>query len=426
MFASVGSDLTTLRASAARLAVMAGPPPPPRSAIAALRGEKTAEQPFPWQEHEELSVELRHARGDAGWLESAAGRLQQRAEALSATIASSSGACGACAKALATPAQIRRAKVPAASVQPGFGAGKHVFFVNGRPVMILKLTHELATDEEQVPYLASVLSPAPVLEVFGRAADCEPQVARRRAVWWGWQNALLPLTLSPQLPPDTLFLVFEGDFRFSKEHSVVCAAHEEAAAPTGWSGPPARTNRGAAPPSSEGASSASVQPRGRGRGAGKGKGSPVLPWHMRLTPQTPPAHEQLNNRLLQATVGLVTHAAQQDHGNLVWLAWDLKTSKEAPAAGTTLVAVAKRAAAQLLLLMKAETHPRHFDNWLADGLKTGGSQEWQELRASSCYLWNPVGGYQAHVSGCEKNLLRTEAWDKWQPWPEVLPGGSER
>jgi hypothetical protein len=106
----------------------------------------------------------------------------------------------------------------------------------------------------------------------------------------------------------------------------------------------------------------------------------------------------------------------------VWLAWDLKTSKQQPAAGSTLIGLSRTAAVNLMSLMDEERKPRHFDNWLADGLKTGKGNLWEELRSSSCYLWNPVAGYQGHESGCEKNLFRDEAWNKWQPWPMVLKG----
>ena len=78
-----------------RAAAMAAPPPPPRSGISELHGEKTAEQLLPWQEHEELRAELRQFRGQAGRLEATAGRLRERAEAVSAGAATSSGSCGA-------------------------------------------------------------------------------------------------------------------------------------------------------------------------------------------------------------------------------------------------------------------------------------------------------------------------------------------
>jgi hypothetical protein len=91
-------------------------------------------------------------------------------------------------------------------------------------------------------------------------------------------------------------------------------------------------------------------------------------------------------------VGLCNHAAKSKHGNLVWLAWDLKTSKNQPAAGSTLIGMSKYAAIVLLDRMQNERKPRHFDNWLADGLQTGAGPEWAKLRDTSCYLWNPVGG----------------------------------
>ena len=77
------------------------------------------------------------------------------------------------------------------------------------------LTHALASEEEAVPYMERHASKT--LKVAGRSAAIEPVAQRWESVFFGWQEALLPLMLSGLVPDDTLFLVFEEDFRFSPE-----------------------------------------------------------------------------------------------------------------------------------------------------------------------------------------------------------------
>lgn len=77
------------------------------------------------------------------------------------------------------------------------------------------LTHALASEEEAVPYMERHASKT--LKVAGRSAAIEPVAQRNESVFFGWQEALLPLMLSGLVPDDTLFLVFEEDFRFSPE-----------------------------------------------------------------------------------------------------------------------------------------------------------------------------------------------------------------
>jgi hypothetical protein len=119
-------------------------------------------------------------------------------------------------------------------------------------------------------------------------------------------------------------------------------------------------------------------------------------------------------------------AAREGCGWLVWLSWEPKTNKKYPEAGTTLLGITKKAAVAILAELQTRPKPRHFDNWLADNLHSPRSQEFRELKQNSCYLWNPIGGYQAHESGCEKNLFRVESWDRWQSWPVNTPGKPAR
>ena len=69
-------------------------------------------------------------------------------------------------------------------------------------LQVLVLTHALASEEEAVPYMEGHASKA--LKVAGRSAGIEPQVPSYQAVFYGWQDVLLPLMLSGLVPSDTL------------------------------------------------------------------------------------------------------------------------------------------------------------------------------------------------------------------------------
>ena len=51
------------------------------------------------------------------------------------------------------------------------------------------LTHEDATDEEKMPYLAIRCHPLVVKEFFGRAAKREPPCPAAEDIWWGWKDS---------------------------------------------------------------------------------------------------------------------------------------------------------------------------------------------------------------------------------------------
>ena len=50
------------------------------------------------------------------------------------------------------------------------------------------LTHEDATDEEKMPYLAIRCRPMVVKEFFGRAAKKDPPCPISYCIWWWWKD----------------------------------------------------------------------------------------------------------------------------------------------------------------------------------------------------------------------------------------------
>ena len=54
----------------------------------------------------------------------------------------------------------------------------------------LVLSHEGATRVEQMPYLAVMLAPTPVLDFYGRCATRDPPCHKNDAVFYWWQDPL--------------------------------------------------------------------------------------------------------------------------------------------------------------------------------------------------------------------------------------------
>lgn len=306
----------------------------------------------------------------------------------------------------------------AASVQPGFAQTKQVFYVNGRPVVVYRLRHEMAKEQEDVPYLSSILSPCPVMALTGRSASLAPQVDRREAVFSAWVDVITPLASSPQTPPDTLFLVFESDFCMAQAHALLCEKYLATEREQPWGGPTVR------PTGAERSAASSSGPQGPDTAAAKGAGRVWQPedltmWWTKSHPTTVSGAYQNANRMLQSLVGMVTAAGRLKHGGLVWISWCAKEDQNQPNNGTTLIAITKKAAILLHNEMVKSVQPGHFDIYLKHMLRNPQTPDQQKLADMSCYVWAGVGGYRTHLSGCARNLVRECTWDKQQPWPET-------
>ena len=51
------------------------------------------------------------------------------------------------------------------------------------------LTHEDASEEEKMPYMAIRCHPVVVKEFFGRAAKRDPPCPAADCIWWWWKDA---------------------------------------------------------------------------------------------------------------------------------------------------------------------------------------------------------------------------------------------
>ena len=55
---------------------------------------------------------------------------------------------------------------------------------------VIVLTHEGASAEETIPYLAHVFWPAPPVTLFGRCGPAEPSIKKEACVYHGWKDCL--------------------------------------------------------------------------------------------------------------------------------------------------------------------------------------------------------------------------------------------
>ena len=84
--------------------------------------------------------------------------------------------------------------------------------------------------------------------------------------------------------------------------------------------------------------------------------------------------------------------------------------------GSTLIAVARSGAENILLWM-SQSSPGHIDLKLSEMLRTPPSAQQVEaarmLQERSCWIWNSVGDYRSHRSGCDPKMgVRACDWSK--------------
>ena len=71
----------------------------------------------------------------------------------------------------------------------------------------LVLTHEGATQVEQLPYLGVMLAPTPVLDFYGRCATRQPPCNKNDAVFYWWQD---PQNFANRIFSETFWAHFGG------------------------------------------------------------------------------------------------------------------------------------------------------------------------------------------------------------------------
>lgn len=206
-----------------------------------------------------------------------------------------------------------------------------------------------------------------------------------------------PYMLSSRLPPDTLFLYFESDFRFHKADSLT----PEEWLPYLFSEPVARDDDAAC----------AVEADPEEPVARRGSFGQAQPWRRPQAKASECAPELAD----VVRICTLAHRAKDEQGRgrgeVVWLSWNAgqpghcpkkKTDWKKIQYGSQAVAFTKRGAAHLLAEMQKGSS-EHFDLWLKKVLRT---------YPEASYCCPPIGGYTAHKSPNLKGRVRASSFDE--------------
>ena len=202
------------------------------------------------------------------------------------------------------------------------------------------------------------------------------------------QDAILPFVTDTRWSEDTMFWVFENDWRLwepGHEPTAVKERLERRFAPAELELDADRKKQDEPAPVD---TSPKVTCREvfetcfmRNKGSTDGNGSGVL-------------------KCWRDIMMMLTLAHRADCGDLVWLSWaPKKKSKSQPSHGTTFVSIVPNAARKILSAINDNSFassPGHWDVLLRDWLKLN-----QETTKSS-HCWPSMGSFVTHRSGCER------------------------
>lgn len=302
---------------------------------------------------------------------------------------------------------------------------------------MLVLVYTGATDTEFLPYLASVFAPLVPVFIWSRDAK-RTQCPPKEALWYTWLDCILPFIRASRTPADTLFIVAEADWCLSGSHEQACAKYLNETSRRWVLCDPVPTTSPADP--SDVASSPSAQPKTEPRrpsqqGGRKRKGPhggrkgdrPAAErgyhewWHptrLRRPPTVGSGELEPSSPFLDDIVYMCNTAAAHQQGDLVWLSYATFASKKNKQIGNGSTALAlTRFGAEHMHQWMQQSSAGHIDLKLLEMLRKPPSAQPVEaarlLQEHSCYIWNSVGGYRAHLSGCDpKQGERACDWSK--------------
>ena len=259
----------------------------------------------------------------------------------------------------------------------------------------------------------------------------------------------MPMGLDIRLPDDTLFMVFEEDFRFFPDGQDPDKADDyrrRVAKVVTTRGVKALVGSGSLPPQTQGASSSqgnfqsseSLPPQGgkpfnvfgspgkstdKGKSTGKGGGKPkVESRFMGSASRGCSNMEDEQNEGFSSNVSDLVRWATVAHrkgmGNMVWVGWVPEKGKPSRLShGSHLIMVSKQGLSHLAkAFLKNEIRRGHIDLVLKEWLMKGQTA----ARVKASYVWPSMGGFFAHASGCDpKNFgahnPRESNFDKQKP-----------
>ena len=218
------------------------------------------------------------------------------------------------------------------------------------------------------------------------------------------------MILDDRFPEDTLFLVFEYDYRFwpigedpdgaddySTRLETMLAKRKRSVSPKkiNMKADTASRKSGQASSSSSGA----YRPEAKG----KEKGKAIVTQH-HYTPvrgSTIPEHpnEGLSTNVADL-LRIATFCSRQSMGEIIWFGWcaPAKTKPTWLWKGSHGIMLTKRGAAHIMLaIADGRVQRGHIDLVLLQWLRS----EEEAIKAGASYTWPMIGSYYGHASGCD-------------------------
>ena len=236
------------------------------------------------------------------------------------------------------------------------------------------------------------------------------------------KDVLTPLCLDKRLPLDTLFMVFEEDFRFFPEGKDPDSADDYGerlvkvvvdigfAALQGSESPPPQS-----PSPSEGKSS--------GKG---GKPKPESRFHTTASRGSSDLKDEVNEGFSSNLADLVrwaTVAHRHQVGNLVWVGWCPASKPSQLGKGSHLIMLSKEGFVKLSeAFARDEIERGHIDLVLKAWLRKDDTAQ----RVGACYVYPQMGGYHAHASGCDPKNFGEDKGGRPSAWAFENPASGTR
>ena len=226
------------------------------------------------------------------------------------------------------------------------------------------------------------------------------------------------LCLDNRLPDDTLFMVFEEDYRFFPEGQDPdgCDDYGKRVAKILDPGFATAQESESLPPQSQGAASKLGKSSGKG-----GKPKPGSRFHSTSSRGSSDLNDVVNEGFSSNVADLVrwaTVAHRHRMGNFVWVGWCPTRKPSQLVKGSHLIMLSKEGFAHMGQAMTHDEIKRgHLDLVFKEWLLTGSTAQ----KVGACYIYPQMGGYWRHVSGCdptnhgEATGGRPSAWDFENP-----------
>ena len=241
------------------------------------------------------------------------------------------------------------------------------------------------------------------------------------AVFFVPQDVICELICDHRFPDDTLFMIFEEDYRFWPvgEDPDHCDDYEERLRQLMKK---AKNKSGAYRPDDEGFEDPATAGAKGEAANGRAKGFRQSGDFHYTDQRAPTIPQDENEGLKQEVADLIRIATLCDRhkcGDIIWFGWECHAG-EKPTwlwKGSHGIMLSKRGAAKIEVAMRSEAIERdHIDLALAWWLRRPHIAE----KAGACYIYPPLGAYYHHASGCDPKNFGEDKGGRPDGWSGKL------